>query len=752
MPLNFEQISTDLYQKIKVRFPSLQIGNSEGKITSEPNLARFFDFDFENAGQILGRISIALTEKDGMMVLHSADIVSEQTDDVKNVWFDFLKELRQFAKKRLLNFDIRDISKSNLDKRDFQYIAQNSIGEPKMSESKLFGTSKTSYQDLGEVRLIVKHSQPVNLNSVNGRTQHIQSIYLENSQGERFRYPYKHLSGARALASHVAEGGTPYDHIGQHVIGLSEELNKLRQYKNYVFRNPFMIEAMGELTEKANYRIAEIKKQLEGLQRPTYYKQFKESFNVTELKEVPEEVINDWTEKLTIKKFKEDLADVFPYLYKLSETVIEQQEVQELGFEDFMEGAMSEIDIDLQSLANRGDEEDLIAALEGDLGPGTADVLKNMLEDLKDELAAKGMTDVINDYDKMIEILWDKIVDEYGGRDDLPFEPDEETSDKDEFGNVIKHKARHLARKGMRKAMAGEELSYTKENSYWDSFEEEMSNILPEFEQTEAWYDKDEDVIKRVEDYLAEWMESLDNHNAFELAGQMSEVADEFGKHQNITRLVRFLQQKAEGEGDKFWTDFLEDFKEDFDDILGMDENKYLDKAGQIAGDIAGGAAKTVGAVAGGVSAMGKAFKKGYDQGKKKVGSWGDDDDVEEGNEFAAKVQKLKAMGAKPGTKFKTSDGEEHTLKDAIEQAGLKLEDFYGLDEILLGEEEEVKEYVKSHFDYTTNQFPRGETSVLTSVSKKFGDDAVGLAKEAIQELQANVDPEIARIKKLSGM
>jgi hypothetical protein len=84
----------------------------------------------------------------------------------------------------------------------------------------------------------------------------------------------------------------------------------------------------------------------------------------------------------------------------------------------YEEGRMSDIDIDLQSLADRGDEEDLIAALEGDLGPGTADVLKDMMEELKDELASKGMTDVINDDDKMIEMLWDKIVDEYGGRDD----------------------------------------------------------------------------------------------------------------------------------------------------------------------------------------------------------------------------------------------------------------------------------------------------------------------------------------------
>jgi hypothetical protein len=83
----------------------------------------------------------------------------------------------------------------------------------------------------------------------------------------------------------------------------------------------------------------------------------------------------------------------------------------------YEEGRMSDVDIDLQSLANRGDEEDLIAALEGDLGPGTADVLQNMMDELKDELASKGMTDVINDEDKMIEMLWDKIVDEYGGDD-----------------------------------------------------------------------------------------------------------------------------------------------------------------------------------------------------------------------------------------------------------------------------------------------------------------------------------------------
>jgi hypothetical protein len=49
-----------------------------------------------------------------------------------------------------------------------------------------------------------------------------------------------------------------------------------------------------------------------------------------------------------------------------------------------------------------------------------------------------------------------------------------------------------------------------------------------------------------------------------------------------------------------------------------------------------------------------------------------EEDDVEEGNDFAKKVQDLKAQGAKSGTKFKTSDGKEHILEcgDEYEMGG----------------------------------------------------------------------------------
>ena len=50
--------------------------------------------------------------------------------------------------------------------------------------------------------------------------------------------------------------------------------------------------------------------------------------------------------------------------------------------------------------------------------------------------------------------------------------------------------------------------------------------------------------------------------------------------------------------------------------------------------------------------------------------------DKTEGNEFANAVRKAKAAGMKAGDKFKVGD-QEYTLKDAIEIAGLQLEEFF---------------------------------------------------------------------------
>jgi len=318
MDNNLDKIAKDLYGKIETRFSDIKMGDENAAVLSKKvdiPKARFFEFEYTEDGEPLGTITITLDLDDGVVVQVSGDLVDDDSSTTHHNAYKFIRSFRQFAKNRLLNFDVQNIGKSNLDKRDYQFQAKPK--EQPMMESKMFGTSRISYQDLGEARLIVKHTQPINPELAAGRTMHIECIYIENAGGERFKYPYKHLPGARALAEHIKHGGIPYDDIGKHITKLSEELASLRKFKGYVSRQSQISEAMGDVTSRVIDRIDTIKKEIVSLQRPAYYQQFAESFTAQEDRVIPENVMNDWIDRLTVRTFNEDMKSVFPFLYKI---------------------------------------------------------------------------------------------------------------------------------------------------------------------------------------------------------------------------------------------------------------------------------------------------------------------------------------------------------------------------------------------------------------------------------------------------
>lgn len=369
MDKNLNPIAAELFGKIRTQFPKIQLGDANSEPTDREEDARFFEFDFVKNGVNLGTVSVDISEDDGLVVIYSNEITDGQPSSVSRQWFNFLRELREFAKGNMMKFSIRDTTKSNLDKRDYQHLA-NKNGEAAMNESKLWGTNKTSFQNIGEAKLIVRHSQPVNLDLAAGRTMHIESIYVESAEGERFKYPFKHLNGARALANHVAHGGNSYDPIGQHIIGLSEELNKLRMFKGYVSRNPVVSEAMGAINSKVFERIDQVKKEIHQLQSPNYYSSFAESFASAEEQMIPEDIVNDWIDRLTIRSFNEELKNVFPYIYKLVGE--EVAPVKELSVDDLLGEADSEsVEYDpikeVEELANFESYLDRIVKEESDL-------------------------------------------------------------------------------------------------------------------------------------------------------------------------------------------------------------------------------------------------------------------------------------------------------------------------------------------------------------------------------------------------
>jgi len=456
---DLDKISEELFNKIRGRFKDVTIGDEDGNVTNEPGAARFFDFPFKANDKSLGSISVSVNEGE-LTVIYSTELVTNEDELTKKSWYDFLKELRQFARKRLLNFDTRNITKSNLDKRDYKFLAKRS-GDSSMNESKLYGTSRISYQNVGEARIMIKHSESINQESATGRTQKIGKIYIESPEGERFKYPFKHLSGARAMAMHVAEGGNAYDDFGKHIVGLSEELAKLRKFKSYMGRSSVMAESLAGYMDVVQERIKTVKKTIETLQKPAAYKEAFESFESPVLEDVPADVAENWIDQLTIKQFNEELKDVFPYIYKLvseatkatelgpddlvdegerhgndkmydkcwdgykkvpgkkrgekGSCVKEEEELEELfnqSLGQFAEGAMKDQLIQAMEKIAADDSGDLLykALSKGAMGPD----VQNYLQDMYDDVAIDHGLHPDDDHDEIEQRMWDQIEADYG--------------------------------------------------------------------------------------------------------------------------------------------------------------------------------------------------------------------------------------------------------------------------------------------------------------------------------------------------
>ena len=322
--MNLDVIAEQLFNAVKSRYSNLVIGDEKGDVTNVPKEARFFDFDFGSKDKPIGKVSVSLDEQNGIVIIYNADMIDENYGLNKNDWFGFLKDMRQFSKKRLLKFEVRDVTRSNLEKRDYKFLATNRPGDNTMSESKMYGTNKTSFQKFGSAKLSIKHNGTIDEGE--SRNKKIGSIFIETSEGEKFRYPYKHLSGARALATHVSEGGHMYDDFGKYITGLSEELSKLRKFNQYINRSSVMAETLSKYSGSVKERMTFIKKEIANLQKPNYYKTAFESYEAPMMEEVPNDVAENWIDQLTIKQFNEELKDVFPYIYNLvSESTLAEE-------------------------------------------------------------------------------------------------------------------------------------------------------------------------------------------------------------------------------------------------------------------------------------------------------------------------------------------------------------------------------------------------------------------------------------------
>lgn len=322
-------ISQDVFDKIRSRFQNLEMGDATGAVTIDPAEARFFDFDFVNEGVNLGRVSISLNDTGSLKVYYSQGITENQDEPAKQMWYNFLREMRLFAMRRLLRFDTRDIAKNNLDKNDFQYLATKGVKghAMNMNESRWSqkSTKKTSRAVRGQTEVIVRHTEPVDELYAGARSQpkRIKAIFIQNRDGERFKYPFIHPAGAFAMAQHVDHGGVPHDPAGKAIVRMSEQIAQLQEFGRHVRTATLHDDATG-IVQRTNERLQELKGQIDALSKRQHYESWMETFQGdmgTDDTVLDDVTMEQYKQTFTQTNFKEELSKFFPLIHKImSET------------------------------------------------------------------------------------------------------------------------------------------------------------------------------------------------------------------------------------------------------------------------------------------------------------------------------------------------------------------------------------------------------------------------------------------------
>lgn len=184
------------------------------------------------------------------------------------------------------------------------------------SFSRMFGSKRTSQQTLENVRILIKHKKPVNEEVRGARTRQISAIFLE-CNGERFKFKENYLPGARAMAQHLAHGGSMVDKVGQYITESTTHLLKLQSFNRYVTTNKLINEDSSSIVETIKENIGTLRLELKKLTGKKTYESVRARIETFDREALSEDDVSQLKDLFTIRKFDEKFEEVLPIVKQL---------------------------------------------------------------------------------------------------------------------------------------------------------------------------------------------------------------------------------------------------------------------------------------------------------------------------------------------------------------------------------------------------------------------------------------------------
>ena len=244
---------------------------------SDAEDAKTFTFDYiAGSGKNYGTMVIVLDSDNEMKIMYGDNLGRTMEGDDKSEFFDFLQHLNQKATSNRWTHSIADINQL---KHTMQGMAAIQEG---LFEG-YYGTRKVSYAgEPTQARLQIVHSQP--LGEGDARYRHIDRMFIETAEGEKFKLGFKSLSGARAMLEHVRQGGKPYDIRGCHISETVNEIAVLSRF-NRASANRILEGVTQELVTEAQAYYQTLRENLKHMATGRGYAKYFESWHPATINE-----------------------------------------------------------------------------------------------------------------------------------------------------------------------------------------------------------------------------------------------------------------------------------------------------------------------------------------------------------------------------------------------------------------------------------------------------------------------------------
>lgn len=327
-----ENFSSQLADLLVTRNFDIELKDASGNDTSAED-AKTMSFDYvASSGNNYGRMVLILQDGNDLLGMFGDNLGRSMEDpDDKEEFLNFQQQLHDFSVRNRWHYTPTDISQ-------LKHVMRGMAAMKEGLFESYYGNRRISYMgDPTQARLVINHVRP--LGEQDARYRHIDKMFIETVEGERYKLQFNNIGYAKAMLEHVRQGGRPYDVRGNHITEMVSEIAVLSRF-NRASANRVLEGVTAELVTEAQSYYSQLRETVRRLSLPSGYRSYFENWEPTEIT-LQEELVDSIKTMFIEQTIDVRIEAALPLLARLRQNTMKEAEIFESWANRLVEGTWS---------------------------------------------------------------------------------------------------------------------------------------------------------------------------------------------------------------------------------------------------------------------------------------------------------------------------------------------------------------------------------------------------------------------------